>query len=91
MELLQQYFHLPIVEASKQLGICSTSLKKICRKHGLLRWPHRKVGDLSNHVARCNHKQSETMWIASKVKSVDLKVERGKIKAKVGRTQNSSS
>lgn len=43
MEVLARFFHLPINEASKALGICSTSLKKICRKHGLVRWPHRKV------------------------------------------------
>ena len=43
MELLSRFFHMPINEASKVLGICSTSLKKICRKHGLVRWPHRKV------------------------------------------------
>jgi hypothetical protein len=38
-----KYFHLPINVAGKALGICPTVLKKICRKHGLQRWPHRKV------------------------------------------------
>jgi hypothetical protein len=40
---LAQYFHYPINEAAKLLDICPTVLKKICRKHGLRRWPHRKV------------------------------------------------
>ena len=43
MENLAKYFHLPINNAGKQLGICPTVLKKICRKHGIQRWPHRKV------------------------------------------------
>lgn len=40
---LAKYFHLPINVAGSRLGICPTVLKKICRKHGLSRWPHRKV------------------------------------------------
>ncbi|XP_073116423.1 uncharacterized protein [Elaeis guineensis] len=39
---LIDYFHLPIADAAKELGICTTALKKICRKHGMPRWPHRK-------------------------------------------------
>ena len=41
--LLQQHFHLPISEVAKELGVCATVLKKLCRKHGIPRWPHRKV------------------------------------------------
>ena len=37
------YFHLPMHAAAKRLGICSTVLKKICRRHGLQRWPYRKL------------------------------------------------
>lgn len=40
---LTQHFHLPINDAAKALGICPTVLKKICRRHGMRRWPHRKV------------------------------------------------
>jgi hypothetical protein len=40
---LAQYFHLPIHVVSKELGICATVLKKICRRNGIARWPHRKV------------------------------------------------
>ena len=44
IQQLAKYFHLPINVAGSRLGICPTVLKKICRKHGLSRWPHRKVG-----------------------------------------------
>ncbi|PKA55621.1 Protein RKD5 [Apostasia shenzhenica] len=43
IEDLANYFHLPIAEAARELRICSTALKKICRRHGMARWPHRKV------------------------------------------------
>ena len=43
---LAQHFHLPINAAAKELGICPTVLKKICRRNGMRRWPHRKVGKL---------------------------------------------
>jgi len=43
LETLSQYFHMTIQDASKALDISGTSLKKICRKYGLERWPHRKV------------------------------------------------
>lgn len=42
-EQLTKYFHLPITDVAKELGICATMLKKICRKNGIPRWPHRKV------------------------------------------------
>jgi len=50
-EVLSQYFHLPITEVAKTLGICATALKKICRKNGIPRWPARKVRSLDNMIA----------------------------------------
>jgi len=47
---LAQHFHLPINAAAKELGICPTVLKKICRRNGMRRWPHRKVGILLTEV-----------------------------------------
>lgn len=41
--VLQQHFHLPISQVAKELGVCATVLKKLCRQHGIPRWPHRKV------------------------------------------------
>ena len=42
-DLLKENFHLPISQVAKDLGVCATVLKKICRKNGIPRWPHRKV------------------------------------------------
>ena len=43
VEELQQYFGLPAKEVAKSLGICLTSLKKVCRNNEIHRWPDRKV------------------------------------------------
>ena len=49
-EVLSGYFHLPIVEVSKTLGICTTMLKKICRKNGISRWPYRKIRSIDKTI-----------------------------------------
>jgi len=44
---LRTYFRLPEKETAKRLGICLTSLKKVCRHNGIFRWPYRKVNPRS--------------------------------------------
>ncbi|CAI5499905.1 unnamed protein product [Closterium sp. Naga37s-1] len=48
---LAKHFHLPINEAARELGICPTVLKKICRRHGMRRWPHRKIRSIERIIA----------------------------------------
>ena len=36
-------FHLSLTAAAKQLNMCNTMLKRLCRKHGVDRWPARRV------------------------------------------------
>jgi hypothetical protein len=43
LEELREYFHKPEKQVAVELGMCLTSLKKICRNLGVHRWPHRKV------------------------------------------------
>jgi len=47
---LAKYFHLPINQVAKELGVCATILKKICRKNGIPRWPHRKIKSLEKMI-----------------------------------------
>lgn len=42
-EDLQEHFHQSIDFASLEMRIGVTTLKKLCRRHGILRWPYRKV------------------------------------------------
>jgi hypothetical protein len=49
---LSQYLHLPEKAVAKELGICLTSLKKLCRQHGITRWPYRKLKSLDKKFAK---------------------------------------
>jgi len=41
---------MPINEVAKDLGVCATVLKKICRRNGIPRWPHRKIKSLDKMI-----------------------------------------
>lgn len=49
-EELSGYLHLPEKAVAKKLGICLTSLKKVCRLHGITRWPYRKLKSLDKRI-----------------------------------------
>lgn len=51
-EKISSYFHLPINEASRELKVCATILKKVCRASGIARWPHRKIRSLENMITQ---------------------------------------
>ncbi|KAL6850273.1 hypothetical protein ACP4OV_020900 [Aristida adscensionis] len=53
-EEISKLFSLPIAEAATILGVCTSVLKRICRSHGIVRWPYRKVSAEynSNHHLR---------------------------------------
>ena len=52
LEELSKYFHLPEKAVAKELGICLTSLKKICRSYGITRWPFRKLKSIQRTLAK---------------------------------------
>ncbi|GMY11095.1 protein RKD5 [Fagus crenata] len=47
---LAKYFDLPITEASRNLKVGLTVLKKKCREFGIPRWPHRKIKSLDSLI-----------------------------------------
>ncbi|CAG9467057.1 unnamed protein product [Pedinophyceae sp. YPF-701] len=47
-ERLSEVFHLPLDDASRQLGVGKTLLKQLCRSKNITRWPARKIARLVN-------------------------------------------
>ncbi|KAF5749153.1 hypothetical protein HS088_TW04G01116 [Tripterygium wilfordii] len=47
---LKDVFHLPINKASEEVDLCPTVVKKICRREGLNRWPHRKIKSIEKQI-----------------------------------------
>mmetsp|Transcript_30530 Transcript_30530/g.59638 ORF Transcript_30530/g.59638 Transcript_30530/m.59638 type:complete len:350 (-) Transcript_30530:439-1488(-) len=52
LQELSKYFKMPEKAVAKSLGICLTSLKKICRAHGVTRWPYRKIKSLDKKLKK---------------------------------------
>ena len=50
-DVLEAHFHLPMAEVAKKFQVCLTYFKKVCRSHGVRRWPYRKV--YVQRVLRC--------------------------------------
>jgi len=49
-ELLSKYFHLPMKEVALELGVCTTMLKRLCRNHGIPRWPFRQIKSIDRMI-----------------------------------------
>ena len=80
IEELSQYLHLPEKAVAKELGICLTSLKKLCRGFGITRWPYRKLKSLDKKIAKAENGTSAPEDPATlKARAEDLKREKMKV------------
>ncbi|DAZ97613.1 TPA: hypothetical protein N0F65_002232 [Lagenidium giganteum] len=81
IEELRAHFGKPIVEVAREFGICTTFLKKICRRCGIKRWPHRQIRSLSRTIQMLRQAEAsstsaqERLKFAGQIKQLEAKMQ----------------
>ncbi|CAM9775667.1 unnamed protein product [Chrysoparadoxa australica] len=58
LEALEAQYNVPLIDVAKSFGLSITMLKKICRKFGIQRWPHRQIRSLNRAICQLRQKEA---------------------------------
>ncbi|EEY55591.1 uncharacterized protein PITG_09531 [Phytophthora infestans T30-4] len=80
LEDLRECFNMPIAAVARKFGICATLLKKICRRYGIQRWPHRQIRSLQKSIDMLREslsvaKGTNKEYIAKKIAAFEYTLE----------------